>query len=160
MQSYRLEKIIVSSGLGKMRQRPQFDEKILPEIVKDLSAIVGQRPSPRSARKSIATFKVREGDVVGVVATLRGKRMQDFLKKVIGIALPRVRDFRGIDLKQFDDHGNLTIGFKDQTVFPEIVPEATAVSFGLEVTFVANTKTKEEGVAFFRTLGLPLKKEA
>ena len=143
-----------------MRQRPQFDEKVLPEIIKDFSAIVGQYPSPRAARKSIATFKVREGETVGIVATLRGKRMQDFLKKVISIALPRVRDFRGIDLKQFDERGNLTIGFKDQTVFPEIVPEATSVSFGFEVTFVGNTKTKEEGVAFYRALGLPLKKEA
>ncbi|MFH1188549.1 MAG: 50S ribosomal protein L5 [bacterium] len=158
MQKYRLEKIVVSAGLGRMRQNPQFEDKILPEITREISGIVGQRVAPCRARKSIASFKVREGDVIGVVATLRGKRMQDFFDKVVHIALPRVRDFRGIDLKQFDDRGNVTIGFKDHTIFPEVNPEKSHTTFGLEVTMVASTTSKEEGIEFFRSLGLPLKK--
>lgn len=158
MQEHRLEKIIVSVGLGRLRQSPQFEDKVLPEIMKELSSITGQRPAVRAARKSIASFKVREGETVGVAITLRGKRMKDFFDKVIGVALPRVRDFRGIDLKQFDGRGNVSIGFKDHTIFPEINPEQTHTTFGLEVTMVANTASKEEGIALFRSLGLPLKR--
>lgn len=159
MQSHKLEKIVVSVGVGKVRQgNAQFDEKVLPEIMKELSLIVGQRPAVRGAKKSIAGFKSREGEIIGITATLRGKRMEDFLSRLINIALPRVRDFRGIDLKNFDSCGNLTIGVKEHTVFPEINPESSKVNFGLEVTFVAGTKSSEEGVEFYRRLGLPIKK--
>jgi len=159
MQGHKLEKIIVSTGVGRARQgNAQFDEKILPEIVKELGIIVGQRPALKGAKKSIAGFKSREGDIVGLMATLRGRRMEDFLSRFINIALPRVRDFRGIDTKNFDSRGNLTIGVKEHIVFPEINPESSKVNFGLEVTFVAGTKNKEEGVEFYRRLGLPIKK--
>src|SRR3989338_3912272 len=160
MQSHQLEKIVVSVGVGKMRQNnAQFDDKVLPELIKELSMIVGQRPAPRKVKKSIAAFKTREGDVVGVVVTLRGKRMEDFLSRLINVAMPRVRDFRGINLTNFDSRGNLTIGIKEHTVFQEIIPENSKVNFGLEITLVAGTKSKEEGLAYYRKLGLPLKKQ-
>lgn len=159
MQSHKLEKIVVSVGVGKMRQNnAQFDDKVLPEITKEFGIIVGQKPAMRGAKKSIASFKVRQGEVVGIVATLRGKRMKDFLSRLVNIALPRVRDFRGIDTKNFDSSGNLTIGIKEHTVFPEINLEVSKVNFGLEISLVAGTKNKEDGMEFYRKLGLPIKK--
>ena len=159
MQSYQLAKIVVSVGVGKMRQsNAQFDDKTLPGILDELALIVGQKPAPRKAKKSIAAFKSREGDTIGAMVTLRGKRMQDFLSRFINVSLPRVRDFRGIDTKNFDDRGNLTIGIKEHTVFPEINPEVSKANFGVEVTFVAGTKTKAEGMEFFKKIGIPLKK--
>jgi large subunit ribosomal protein L5 len=159
MQSHQLAKIVVSVGVGKMRQsNAQFDDKILPGLLDELALIVGQKPAPRKAKKSIAAFKSREGDIIGAMVTLRGKRMQDFFNRFVNISLPRVRDFRGIDTKNFDDRGNLTIGVKEHTVFPEINPEVSRANFGVEVTFVAGTKTKEEGMEFFKKLGIPLKK--
>lgn len=157
MQRHRLEKIVVSAGVGRMRQNQQFEEKVLPAIAEELALITGQKAATRAAKKSIAGFKSREGDIIGLTTTLRGKRMEDFLKRMINAALPRVRDFRGIDLAHFDGRGNLTIGFKEHTVFPEINSETSRVNFGLQVTLVADTKTKEEGIDFFRSLGLPLK---
>jgi large subunit ribosomal protein L5 len=157
MQRHRLEKIVVSVGIGKMRQNQQFEEKILPGIIEELALITGQKAALRAAKKSIAGFKSRKGDIIGLAVTLRGKRMEDFLKRLINIALPRVKDFRGIDLKSFDERGNLTIGFREHTVFPEINPETSKVNFGLQVTLVAGTKSKEEGIAFFRSLGMPIK---
>lgn len=159
MQGCKLEKIVVSVGMGKMRQsNAQFDSNILPEITKELGVIVGQRPGYRKAKKSIASFKSRQGDVVGLLATLRGQRMKDFLSRLINFVLPRVRDFRGIDLDNFDSRGNLTIGIKEYTVFPEINSEISKVNFGLEITLVAGTKNKDEGIAYYRKLCLPLKK--
>lgn len=157
MQRNHLEKIVVSVGLGKMRNNAQFDDKVLPAVAEELAQITGQRAATRAAKKSIATFKTRQGDIIGLTTTLRGKRMEDFLKRMINVSLARVRDFRGIDLKNFDKRGNLTVGFREHTVFPEINAETSKVNFGLEVTLVANTKSKEEGIAFFRSLGLPLK---
>jgi len=159
MQSRKLEKIVVSVGVGKMRQNnAQFDDKILPEITKEFGSLVGQKPAVRGSKKSIASFKIRQGEVVGLVATLRGKRMVDFLSRLINVALPRVRDFHGIDTKNFDSRGNLTIGIKEHTVFPEINLEASKVNFGLEVSLVAGTKDEKEGMEFYRKLGLPIKK--
>src|SRR3989344_8027499 len=159
MQSHQLVKIVVSVGVGKMRQsNAQFDDKILPGLLDELALIVGQKPAPRKAKKSIAAFKSREGDTIGAMATLRGKRMHDFYNRFINVSLPRVRDFRGIDTKNFDDRGNLTIGIKEHTVFPEINPEASKINFGLEVSLIAGTKNKGEGMEFYRKLGLPIKK--
>jgi len=158
MQKHRLEKIVVSVGLGKLHQNPQFEEKILPAIVSEVASITGQRPAPRGAKKAIATFKTRTGDVIGITVTLRGQRMRDFLARLVNVALPRVRDFRGIDTKSVDGRGNLTIGIREHTVFPEINQEISRVNFGFEVTFVLNTKTREDGIKFYRELGLPLKK--
>ncbi len=152
-----LSKIVVSVGVGKMRQQnAQFEEKVLPDVVSELAAIVGQRPAVRKAKKSIAGFKVRQNDVVGVVATLRGKRKDDFFVKVSEAVLPRVRDFRGIPESKVDGGGNLNLGFKDQFVFPETSQEASKVTFGMEVTFVTDGLDRQEAIDFFKEKGIPL----
>ncbi len=156
-KSPTLQKIVVSSGLGKMRlQNAQFEDKVLPEIVKEFASIVGQTPAITRAKKSVAGFKVREGEAVGIVASLRGRRMNDFLTKLGSAVLPRVRDFKGISAKHIDRNGNISIGFKDQSVFPEINPEASKYNFGLEITLVSNIRDREEAIAFYREKGLPL----
>lgn len=159
MRSKSLEKIVVATGVGKLRQNSQFDSSILPEITRDLTAITGQKPANRPARKSIAGFKLREGNLVGLKVTLRGKRMNDFLYRMINIALPRVRDFRGINPRQIDREGNLTIGFRDHTVFSEIVSEDVKHDFGFQVTLVSNVKDKDEAFEFFKELGIPFIKD-
>ncbi|MFA4999508.1 MAG: 50S ribosomal protein L5 [Parcubacteria group bacterium] len=152
-----LFKIVVSVGVGKMRgMNAQFEEKILPEVISELSMIVGQRPAVRKAKKSVAGFKVRQNDVVGIVATLRGKRKENFFVKLSEAVLPRVRDFRGISESKVDGAGNLSIGFKDQFVFPEANPESSRVTFGLEVTLVTEGLSRKEAIDFFKEKGIPL----
>lgn len=153
----KLEKVVINVGVGKMAQNQNFKDKILPEIEKDLSLIVAQKPVRTLAKKSIAGFKLREGQIVGLKVTLRRKRMYDFLEKLIKIVLPRVKDFQGIDLKKIDQSGNLTIGIKEHIVFPEIKPESLKVDFGLEISIVSNVKNREEAIEFYKLLGLPLK---
>ena len=151
MQGPRIEKVIVSTGIGKKRDKKQL------ELIEDrLAKITGQKPAPRAARLSIASFKVREGDTVGLQTTLRGARMYDFLDKLIHIALPRTRDFRGLSPKAIDDMGNITIGIKEHTIFPETSDEDLKDVFGLAITVVTSAKSKAEAEAFFRHLGLPL----
>ncbi|HUX80905.1 MAG TPA: 50S ribosomal protein L5 [Candidatus Paceibacterota bacterium] len=151
MQCPHIEKIVVSSGVGKKRDKKQL------EFIQDrLAKITGQKPSPRPARLSIASFKVREGDTVGMQVTLRGARMYDFIDKVIHIALPRTRDFRGLSAKSIDDMGNFTIGIKDMTIFPETSEEDLKDVFGLAITIVTTAKSKAEAEAFFRHIGMPL----
>lgn len=159
MQKISLEKIVVSVGLGRARTSAQFEDKMLPEISKDLELITGQKPAIRRAKKSIAGFKVREGDIVGLTATLRGGHMKDFLSKLTGVVLPRIRDFRGLDLKNIDSSGNLTIGLKEHVIFPEINQDVSHVAFGLEVTLVSSSKNREEDEEFYRSLGIPFKKQ-
>jgi len=156
MQSSSLDKIVIATGLGKLRQRPGFSENILPAIEKDLALITGQKPAQTVAKKSIAGFKLRAGDVVGLKVTLRGKRMKDFLKRLDEVVIPRIRDFHGIDPKQIDKEGNLTIGIREHIVFPEVSPDEVKFDFGLEITLVSNVKDKEEGYKLFRSLGVPL----
>lgn len=152
-----ISKIVVSVGVGKMRQQnAQFEEKVLPDVISELAAIVGQRPAIRKAKKSVAGFKVRQNEVVGLVATLRGKRKKDFFVKLSETVLPRVRDFRGVPETKVDGGGNLNIGFKDQFVFPETVPEFSKVTFGLEVTIVTDQMNREEAIDFFKEKGIPL----
>ncbi len=152
-----ISKIVVSTGVGKMRvSNAQFDDKILPEIISELAAIVGQRPSVRKAKKSVAGFKIREGDIVGVAATLRGKRKDDFFVKFSETVLPRVRDFRGLEESKIDSAGNLSLGFKDQFIFPEANPETSKVTFGLEVTIVTENMNRQAAIDFFKEKGLPL----
>src|SRR3989344_1784232 len=158
MQRHNLEKIVVSTGVGKFRQNPKFEDSILPNVIADFSTIVGQKPATNGAKKSIASFKTRTGDVVGLIVTLRGQRMKDFLSRLVNVALPRVRDFRGIDVKNFDARGNLNIGLREHTVFPEINPEKTTTTFGIQITLVGNTKTIVEGEKLFRAAGIPFKK--
>ncbi len=151
MQGPRIEKVIVSSGVGKKR-----DKKQIELISERLARITGQKVAPRAAKTSIASFKVREGDTVGLQVTLRGVRMYDFLDKLVHIALPRTRDFRGLKATAIDDMGNITIGIKENTIFPETSDEDLKDVFGLAITVVTTAKTKAEAEAFFRHLGFPL----
>ena len=154
MQGPRIMKVVVSSGVGKRRDKKQL------EIIEDrLAKITGQKPSARPAKISIASFKVREGDTVGLQVTLRGARMYDFIDKLIHIALPRTRDFRGLKASAIDDMGNITVGIKENTIFPETSDEDLKDVFGFAVTIVTTAKSKAEAEAFFRHLGMPLRSE-
>ncbi|MHB1163532.1 MAG: 50S ribosomal protein L5 [Minisyncoccota bacterium] len=151
MQGPRIEKVIVSTGVGKKRDKKQL------ELISDrLAKITGQKAAPRAARLSVASFKVREGDIVGLQVTLRGARMYEFLDKVIHIALPRTRDFRGLKASAIDDMGNFTIGIKEHAIFPETSDEDLKDIFGLAITIVTSATSKAEAEAFFRHLGMPL----
>lgn len=147
-----VEKVIVNTGVGRIR-----DEKQQEDIRKYLALITGQKPAPRPAKKAIAAFKTRQGLVVGYKVTLRGKRMYDFLSRLIDIALPRTRDFKGIATSAFDAKGNLTIGVKEHIVFPEIIGEDYRFLFGLEITVVTTAKRKEEGIELLKLMGFPIK---
>ncbi len=154
MQSPKVEKVVVSCGTGS------FKDKNKNKIVEDrLSKITGQKASLRSAKKSIATFKVREGDPVGYQVTLRGKRMFDFLNKLVYVALPRTKDFRGLSSKGIDNMGNFTIGMKENTVFPENSDEDLKDVFGMAITIVTTAKDKKTAKRFLEYLGFPFKKE-
>ncbi len=152
MSTPQLEKVVVNCGVGKIR-----DEKQLAEVVKYLTAITGQKPSPRPAKKAIASFKTRLGMIIGYRITLRGRRMYDFVSRLIDLALPRTRDFQGIDPKSFDSKGNLTIGIKEHIVFPEMIGEDYKFLFGFEVTVVTTAKKREEGVELLKLIGFPIK---
>lgn len=154
MQSPKVLKIVLSSGTGS------FKDKNKNKIVEDrLTKIVGQKIMLKVAKKSVATFKVREGDPVGYQVTLRGKRMFDFLDKLVYIALPRTKDFRGLSANAIDDMGNFTIGMKENSVFPETSDEDLRDVFGLAVTIVTNVKDKNSAKIFLEYLGFPFKKE-
>ena len=153
-----LEKVVVNVGTGRFSALPNFEDKTLPEMIKELSMITGQKPAPRPALKSIAGFKLRMGTVVGLKTTLRKKRMNEFIKKLLNVALPRVRDFRGIKTEAIDANGNLTIGLKEHLVFPEVVPELSKVNFGMEITFVPKVQNKEKAVELYKELRIPFKK--
>lgn len=151
----RLTKIVVNVGLGKAK-----DEKKLLEIANNtLSKITGQQPIERASRMSIATFKLREGSKIGTMVTLRGDRMYEFTDRVINIILPRLRDFHGVSNKSFDGQGNYSLGFHDQTVFPELTFEETATPHGLQINFVIEAKKPEHAKALLTKFGMPFMKE-
>jgi len=155
----KIEKIVINSGVGRMSQQAGFSDKILPELLREMAMIVGQKPQPREAKRSISGFKSREGQVVGLRVTLHGKRATDFLSRVINIALPRVKDFRGIDTKNVDQNGNLNMGLREHIVFPEINQEHSKVNFGFQITIVPKgIKNRDSAVEFYRELGVPFKK--
>ncbi len=153
MQAPRIEKIIISTGIGKIA-----DAKKIELIQERLSRITGQKTAPRGAKQSIAAFKLREGDIVGYQTTLHGERMTDFFDKLIHVALPRMRDFRGVKPSAVDEVGNITIGIKEHTIFPETSDEDQRNVFGLAITIVTSAKSKKEGEAFLRHMGVPLQK--
>jgi len=155
----KIEKVVVNCGFGKMisGKTGQEREKIQNHILESLALITGQRPVLQKARKSISGFKLKKGMPVGAMVTLRGRRMYDFLEKLIYLVLPRKRDFRGISKESFDQNGNLTIGFKEYTPFPEVRAEKEKGIFGFEVTVVTSAKTKEEGIELLKSLGFPIK---
>ena len=152
MAAPKVLKVVINCGVGKLRE-----EKDREAIQRFLALTSGQKPAPRPAKKSIASFKTREGLVIGYQITLRGKRMYDFLSRLINIALPRTRDFRGIDIKSFDPKGNLTMGIKEHIVFPETIAEDYRFLFGFEVTVVTTAKKREEGIELLRLMGFPIK---
>ncbi len=149
----RLSKVVINAGTGKLREKKQA-----ALIVDRLAKITGQKPSPRGAKKSIASFKVREGETIGQMVTLRGKRMYGFLDKLINVAVPRMRDFRGFDEKSMDATGNLTISIREHTIFPETADEELKDVFGFAITIVTTAKNRDQALTFFRTLGFPFKK--
>ncbi len=150
----RFLKVVINSGIGKFKD----DKQMIEELLKMLSLIAGQKPAAAKSKKAIATFKTRVGMVLGYKATLRGKKMSDFIYKLINVSLPRVRDFRGLDLKSVDKQGNLTIGFKEHTAFPETINENTKNIFGFEVTMTTNARSRNEAIECFKLLGFPFKK--
>ena len=151
-----IEKVIVNTGIGSSGLRDEKDQEM---ISRDLGLITGQKPIPTLAKKAVSAFKVRQGMVIGLKVTLRGKRMFDFLSRLINIVIPRIRDFRGLELKSVDNGGNLTIGIKEHIIFPEISSEEVKRIFGMEITVVTNAKKREEALELFRLLGFPIKKD-
>jgi large subunit ribosomal protein L5 len=155
MQVPRLEKITLNMGVGEAKQ----DTKMLEAAVEQMAAIAGQKPSVRRARKSIATFKLREGMPVGVMATLRGERMWEMLDRLQSIAIPRIRDFRGLNPRSFDGRGNYSMGVREQIIFPEIDYDAIDQVRGLNVTITTTAETDDEARELLRLLGMPFRKE-
>ena len=152
MEVPRPQKIVVNMGVGDAPK----DAKLLEGAIKDLTTITGQKPMMRRARKSIATFKIRQGMPIGASVTLRGDRMWEFIDRLRSIVLPRIRDFRGLDPKSFDGRGNYTFGVTEQLVFPEIDYDDIDVTRGMDITIVTSAKSDEEGRALLRALGMPI----
>lgn len=154
MAAPRIEKVVISVGVGRV-----VKDKNRIELIQDrLAKITGQKAAARGAKKSVAAFKIRQGDKIGYQVTLRGARMYDFLDKLIHVALPRTRDFRGLTASSIDEMGNFTIGIKEHTIFPETSDEDLRDVFGFAVTVVTSAKDKKTAEAFLRHLGFPLQK--
>ena len=150
----KLDKVVINIGIGKIVKDTKFIEKIRS----DLALLSGQAPVFRKAKKSISGFKSRQGMKIGLMVTLRGKKMYDFIDRLINVALPGSRDFRGIELKNFDKMGNLNFGIKEHSIFPEIHYENIKDIFGLEVTVVTTAKDKDQSIELLRQIGFPIKK--
>jgi large subunit ribosomal protein L5 len=153
MQVPRLDKVVLNMGIGEANQ----NIKLLDAAVEELKIISGQKPVIRRAKKSIAAFKLREGQPIGCMVTLRRNRMYDFYNKLVNVALPRVRDFRGLSAKALDGHGNYTIGIREQIIFPEIEYDKIDKIKGLNVTIVTTAKNNEEGRMLLKFLGMPFR---
>jgi large subunit ribosomal protein L5 len=153
MQAPQLEKIVVNIGLGEASE----NMKLLESAMKDLAIITGQKPALRRARKSIASFKLRAGAPVGCKVTLRGPRMYEFYDRFVNVAVPRIRDFRGLPRKSFDGRGNYTVGISEQIIFPEIHYDKVERMTGMDVTFVTTAKTDEEAAELLRLMDMPFK---
>jgi large subunit ribosomal protein L5 len=153
MQIPRVVKVVVNMGVGEAAR----DAKLMDGAVRDLSTITGQKPQVKRARKSVAQFKLREGMPIGAKVTLRGNRMWEFLDRLLTIALPRIRDFRGLSPTQFDGNGNYTFGLNEQSMFHEINPDSIDRQRGMDITVVTSATTDEEGRALLRRLGFPFK---
>lgn len=154
MELPRLEKIVVNMGVGDAKD----DAKLMDAAVADLATITGQKPAIRKSRKAIANFKIREGQAIGCMVTLRGERMWEFMHRLIHVALPRIRDFQGIPDKSFDGRGNYSLGIREQIIFPEINIDNVVKTRGMDITFVTSAKTDDEARSLLRELGLPMKK--
>ena len=155
MQAPRLEKITLNMGVGEAKT----DAKAMDAAIEELTMITGQRAQVRRARKSIASFKLREGMAVGARVTLRGARMYEFLDRLVSIALPRIRDFRGLNPDSFDGRGNYSLGIKEQIIFPEIDYDSVPAIRGLDIAITTTAETDEQGRALLRALGMPFATE-
>ncbi|MBI2705023.1 MAG: 50S ribosomal protein L5 [Actinobacteria bacterium] len=155
MQVPRLTKIVVNMGVGEALKQ----QSLLEGAVRDLETITGQKALVTKARKSIANFKLREGNAIGCKVTLRGDRMWEFIDRLISIAIPRIRDFRGLNPKSFDGHGNYTFGVTEQLIFPEIDYDKVDATRGMDITIVTTARTDDEGRALLRSFGFPFKRE-
>ncbi|MEK7515237.1 MAG: 50S ribosomal protein L5 [Patescibacteria group bacterium] len=149
----RIQKVVINTGIGRMVK----DSGAIERVQRDMTVLSGQKPVIRKAKKSIASFKLREGMPVGVSVTLRGKRMYDFLHRLIALALPLSKDFRGVDMKNVDGAGNLNLGIKEHTIFPEVTYESVKDIFSLQVTIVTNAQNRERGIALLKQIGIPFK---
>ena len=156
MQIPKLEKIVINMGVGEATQQPSLLEK----AVADLTLIAGQKPVVTKAQNSIANFKLREGQAIGTKVTLRGDRMWEFLDRLLAVAIPRIRDFRGLPAHSWDGRGNYTFGLKDQTVFPEINADNVDTPRGMDITIVTTADTNEAGKALLDSFGFPFKRGA
>lgn len=154
MEVPKLEKIVINMGVGDAKENPKF----LESAVNDLSIITGQRPVVTQAKKSVSNFKVREGMKIGAKVTLRGDRMYEFADRLLNVALPRVRDFRGVSARSFDGRGNYSLGIHEQLIFPEINYDKVEKVRGMDIVFVTTAKTDEEGREFLTLLGMPFAK--
>ena len=155
MQAPRFDKIVINMGVGRATAQPSLIEG----AVKDLTAISGQKPIVTKARRSIAGFKLREGQSIGVKVTLRGDRMWEFLDRLISLAIPRIRDFRGLSPNSFDGHGNYTFGVTEQLIFPEIDYDRIDTTRGMDISIVTTARTDDEGRALLRAFGFPFTRE-
>jgi large subunit ribosomal protein L5 len=155
MQVPRFAKIVINMGVGKATQQ----RSLLDGAVTDLTTITGQKPSVRKAKKSIANFKLREGNEIGAKVTLRGDRMWEFYDRLVSLAIPRIRDFRGMSPKQFDGHGNYTFGLTEQLVFPEIDYDRIDAVRGMDITIVTTAENDDQGRALLRALGFPFRRD-
>jgi len=154
MQVPKIEKITVNMGMGSALQNP----KELEGAVSDLTKITGQKPVITKARKSIASFKVREGNSIGCMVTLRGNRMYEFLDRLLSVAIPRIRDFRGLSSNSFDGKGNYTLGIKEQTIFPEVDYESIVSTKGMNITIVTTAQSNQEALLLLEKFGFPFRK--
>jgi len=156
----RLLKATINTGIGSSLKQESNAKELMGIFDQDMAAMSGQKPVHTKAKTSVAGFGTRKGQVLGLKVTLRGKRMFDFLERFVNLVLPRIRDFAGIPLQSIDEHGNLTVGIKEHTVFPEIGTGKQAQKvkkiFGLQVTLTSNAKSKQEGITLYQTLGFPL----
>ena len=155
MQVPRLDKIVINMGVGRATQQ----QSLLEGAVRDLEVIAGQRPVVTKARRSIAGFKLRQGQSIGCMVTLRGDRMWEFLDRLISLAIPRVRDFRGLSPRSFDGHGNYTFGVTEQLIFPEIDYDKVDTTRGMDITIVTTARTDDEGRALLEAFGFPFRRE-
>jgi large subunit ribosomal protein L5 len=155
MEVPRLDKIVVNMGVGDAVGQPS----LLDGAVADLTAITGQKPAVTRAKKSIATFKLREGNAIGAKVTLRGDRMWEFFDRLVSLAIPRIRDFRGLNPKSFDGNGNYTFGVTEQLIFPEIDYDKVDTTRGMDITIVTTARTDDEGRALLAAFGFPFKRE-
>lgn len=154
MEVPKIEKVVINMGVGEAKE----NSKILDAAISDLTIISGQKPLPIKAKKSVAAFKLREGMTIGTKVTLRGKRMYEFVDRLINLALPRVRDFRGVNANSFDGRGNYALGIKEQLIFPEISYDKVDKIRGMDVIFVTTAKTDEEARELLTLFGMPFKK--